>query len=97
MLDHFLDIRKCLKMIFGSDIQIFWISTQDWFTLVLERSRGAYGTLASSFLDRGKLDIPRPVKAPAEIFLGTLEEEYGKKRPNSKGQRFFAWCGPYIW
>jgi len=72
-------------MISGSHIQIFWISTQHWFTLVLERSRGAYGTLASS-----------PVKAPAEIFLVTLEE-YGKKRPNSKGQRLFAWWGPYIW
>jgi hypothetical protein len=96
MLDHFLDIRKCLKMISGSDIQIFWISTQHWFTLVLEGSRGAYGTLPSSFLDRGKPDIPRPVKAPAEIFLGTLEE-YGKKRHNSKGQRLFAWWGPYIW
>jgi hypothetical protein len=84
-------------MISGSDIQIFWISNQHWFTLVLERSRGGpYGTLASSFLDRGKLDIPRPVKAPAEIFLATLEE-YGKKRPNSKGQRLFAWWGPYIW
>jgi len=60
-------------MISGSDIHIFWISTQHWFTLVLERSRGgAYGTLASSFLDRGKLDIPRPVKAPAEIFLGSF-------------------------
>ncbi len=35
--------------------------------------------MASSFLDRGELDIPRLVKAPAEIFLGTFWKSMGRR------------------